>query len=551
VRCRFSRPFCENGEKAAVLFDFTRANQYLTIMHFVTIVSVVVVMCVESYDLSMCVTTLVVKPIDKMLETAKSLADVFQHSGFEESLYAEDEVDDQQAESAEHDETYALQILFSRTARLAKVLMRTRHVEDTEMRNLSIESKGVLHDVLDVWHHNHKGERASQRTSSLLRPAEPDSPLIHLHSGHFRIDLMMLDSWGVDLLEMPIRDLRRIAMYMMFDSSIGQSTGRQFSQVESFRSFITCLSSGYHDNPYHNFIHACDVLSSSMRILNKMMWHAWLSDLEAYALLVSSLAHDVQHPGRTNPFLVETRDFLALRYNDKSPLENMHCATLFEIVSDAENNIFNIFDKADFKKVRSICINAILHTDNAQHFEMVKQVQSTFEVASELCHAQACNLAEKPEDLQEDYTQGVLTDNVQLWLKVIVHLADVSNPLKTFEMNQLWADRVCDEFFDQGDAEKELGIPVGMLNDRERVNRAGAEHGFIVFLVCPLLIAVTHCFPMCIPLAVQVAGNVQDWRDVWVQKADPPVEDIKKRDADISTIQEQVKTLRDHTIASV
>ena len=32
---------------------------------------------------------------------------------------------------------------------------------------------------------------------------------------------------------------------------------------------------------------------------------------------------------RTNPFLVESRHQLAITYNDKSPLENMHCAKLF------------------------------------------------------------------------------------------------------------------------------------------------------------------------------------------------------------------------------
>ena len=32
-----------------------------------------------------------------------------------------------------------------------------------------------------------------------------------------------------------------------------------------------------------------------------------------------------------------------------------------------------------------------------------------------------------------------------------------------------------DEFFAQGDKEKELGIPVGMLNDRDKVNRRGQQ----------------------------------------------------------------------------
>merc|ERR1712107_930162 len=96
-----------------------------------------------------------------------------------------------------------------------------------------------------------------------------------------------------------------------------------------------------------------------------------------------------------------------------------------------------------------------------------------------------------------------------IWLQLLLHIADVSNPMKTFELNVLWAERVVDEFFAQGDAEKKLGIPVGMLNDRDKINRPGAEHGFIVFLVSPLVMAVTNVFPMCVPFASQVASNVE------------------------------------------
>ena len=49
-----------------------------------------------------------------------------------------------------------------------------------------------------------------------------------------------------------------------------------------------------------------------------------------YALLIASLCHDMGHPGKTNNFLIATRDRLALRYNDVSVLENHHCASLFE-----------------------------------------------------------------------------------------------------------------------------------------------------------------------------------------------------------------------------
>ena len=44
----------------------------------------------------------------------------------------------------------------------------------------------------------------------------------------------------------------------------------------------------------------------------------------------------------TNSFLVETRNPLALTYNDQSVLENMHVATLFGILSDEQTNIFQV-----------------------------------------------------------------------------------------------------------------------------------------------------------------------------------------------------------------
>merc|ERR1712050_325898 len=99
-----------------------------------------------------------------------------------------------------------------------------------------------------------------------------------------------------------------------------------------------------------------------------------------------------------------------------------------------------------------------------------------------------------------------------LWLELFLHLADVSNPLKPFKTCHTWAQRVLDKFFDQGDEEKQLGIPVGMLNDRDKVNRPGSQHGFINFLVAPLVTGSVRVFPALQPLANQMLANMDGWK---------------------------------------
>merc|ERR1740138_1139817 len=111
--------------------------------------------------------------------------------------------------------------------------------------------------------------------------------------------------------------------------------------------------------------------------------------MERFGLLVAALCHDLGHGGVTNPFLIEAQHELALRYNDKSPLENMHCAKLFEICSRAESDVFQAADHEDKRLARKVCIATILHTDNVNHFEMVNEISKIYEMASDLCEGQA------------------------------------------------------------------------------------------------------------------------------------------------------------------
>ena len=58
------------------------------------------------------------------------------------------------------------------------------------------------------------------------------------------------------------------------------------------------------------------------------------------AMVLSAAIHDYDHPGTTNLYLVNTKHFLSLRYNDRSVLENYHVASAFELMLKKDQNIF-------------------------------------------------------------------------------------------------------------------------------------------------------------------------------------------------------------------
>ena len=48
----------------------------------------------------------------------------------------------------------------------------------------------------------------------------------------------------------------------------------------------------------------------------------------------------------------------------------------------------------------------------------------------------------------------------------MVHCADLSNPTKTLELYKKWLDRLMEEFFRQGDMERERGLDLSPMCDK-------------------------------------------------------------------------------------
>ena len=48
----------------------------------------------------------------------------------------------------------------------------------------------------------------------------------------------------------------------------------------------------------------------------------------------------------------------------------------------------------------------------------------------------------------------------------MVHCSDLSNPTKPLDIYRQWVDRIMEEFFRQGDREREIGLEISPMCDR-------------------------------------------------------------------------------------
>ncbi|XP_036364197.1 calcium/calmodulin-dependent 3',5'-cyclic nucleotide phosphodiesterase 1A isoform X3 [Octopus sinensis] len=226
-------------------------------------------------------------------------------------------------------------------------------------------------------------------------------------------------------------------------------------------AFLTCMEAGYtkYKNPYHNLLHAADVAHTVHYILSSSKLTNWLTDLEIFATIIAALVHDYEHTGTTNNFHINTGSEVALLYNDKAVLENHHVSAAFKLLKLDEYNILTGLSKEEYREFRSLLIDMVLATDMSFHFQQIKNMKSMLTL-----------------------TEGIEKSKA---LSLVLHCADISHPAKEWFMHKKWTDLLLEEFFRQGDREKELGLPFSPLCDRKTTLVAESQIGFIEFIVDP------------------------------------------------------------------
>ncbi|XP_062899036.1 3',5'-cyclic-AMP phosphodiesterase 4D isoform X4 [Mobula hypostoma] len=237
-------------------------------------------------------------------------------------------------------------------------------------------------------------------------------------------------------------------------------------------TYLMTLEDHYHaDVAFHNNIHAADVAQSTHVLLSTPALEAVFTDLEILTAIFASAIHDVDHPGVSNQFLINTNSELALMYNDSSVLENHHLAVGFKLLQEENCDIFQNLTKKQRLSLRKMVIDIVLATDMSKHMNLLADLKTMVETKK---------VTSSGVLLLDNYS-----DRIQV-LQNMVHCADISNPTKPLQLYRQWTDRIMEEFFRQGDRERERGMEISPMCDEHNASIEKTQVGFIDYIVHPL-----------------------------------------------------------------
>ncbi|OUM69654.1 hypothetical protein PIROE2DRAFT_33516, partial [Piromyces sp. E2] len=257
-----------------------------------------------------------------------------------------------------------------------------------------------------------------------------------------------------------------------------------------FYEWVINIESGYKMNPYHNSMHAADVLFMTHYLVVKSGIIDQLTPVEIFSILLASFIHDFKHPGVNNNFLVETSNELAILYNDRSVLENYHIASSF-LLMDQFNFLSEINEEAK-NYIKEIIISMVLATDMFYNTFWTKKFTDKVD-------NNTLNISCKEDKL--------------LLLNIFIKCADVGNPVKPLDIYIIWVKMITEEFFQQGDEEAKRGMIISPYMDRNFENVPDNQIGFISFVVSPLFISLNKQFSDAfVDLLKNLDQNLEYWK---------------------------------------
>ncbi|CAL8137479.1 unnamed protein product [Orchesella dallaii] len=251
--------------------------------------------------------------------------------------------------------------------------------------------------------------------------------------------------------------------------------------------FILSIQQGYRDIP-----HACCVTHFAYLLLKKLdlVKLGYLTDLEALTLVISCMAHDIDHRGRNNHFNLCTQSELYHLYKQEdSIMERHHIAVALSVLNTEDCNILTALSDDEYREFLDLIQWNILATD------LAKYMQNRNEYFFTLTHF----------DSSEKIHRRHLC-------AVIMTTSDLCDNIKSWDTNLPCVKSIFHEFFAQGDDEIALGLKPMPMMDRRVAYLPQIEISFLNNIVRPSYQALADLLPQ-----TKVCLNTLDYfEDLWL-----------------------------------
>eukprot|EP00300_Choanocystis_sp_HF-7_P036893 c52839_g1_i1.p1 GENE.c52839_g1_i1~~c52839_g1_i1.p1 ORF type:complete len:697 (+),score=148.86 c52839_g1_i1:72-2162(+) len=225
------------------------------------------------------------------------------------------------------------------------------------------------------------------------------------------------------------------------------------------------------DNPYHNNVRAAATLANIAYFLRAGQLIESLTPLETLALAVAAIMHDFKHPGVTTSFLKRSGHAIALKFNDEGVLANHHVSNAFALMRESGLNPFSGLSKGDYAKFRQLVINLMLGSGTSDHYGLLTKL-------SVKLMGQEVGLDTTKEE-----------DRVLVMRTVLYTSSVVADAAKEKSLFDKYFTKLMDEFYRQGDLEKELGMEVSLFMNRADGEAAKyqCQLGYVNIVSLPML----------------------------------------------------------------
>ncbi|XP_021076662.1 cAMP-specific 3',5'-cyclic phosphodiesterase 7B isoform X1 [Mus pahari] len=304
--------------------------------------------------------------------------------------------------------------------------------------------------------------------SRLLRGIIPQAPL-HLldedYLGQARHMLSKVGTWDFDifLFDRLTNGNSLVTLLCHLFNSHGLIHHFKLDMVTLHR-FLVMVQEDYHGhNPYHNAVHAADVTQAMHCYLKEPKLASFLTPLDIMLGLLAAAAHDVDHPGVNQPFLIKTNHHLANLYQNMSVLENHHWRSTIGMLR--ESRLLAHLPKEMTQDIEQQLGSLILATDINRQNEFLTRLKAHL------------------------HNKDLRLENVQdrhFMLQIALKCADICNPCRIWEMSKQWSERVCEEFYRQGDLEQKFELEISPLCNQQKDSIPSIQIGFMTYIVEPL-----------------------------------------------------------------